>query len=76
MWCVYDRNMVCIAIVAQATGTKCKVIIEKHCTFVANSLKPHAAFVQTQQSMSHQQILELQRLLDTWLSCREDHLTA
>ncbi len=50
-------------------------IVEKLYTFIANSTKRHAAFVQTQQAMNPgQRALELQKLSDTWWSCRETAL--
>lgn len=48
---------------------------ERLYTFIANSTKRHAAFVDTQKDMNPDQcVLELQRLSDTWWSCREDAL--
>ncbi len=50
-------------------------IVEKLYTFIANSTKGHAAFVQTQQAMNHvQSALGLQKLSDTRWSCSETAL--
>ena len=50
-------------------------VVERLYTFIANSTKRHAAFVDTQKAMNpDQRVLEQQRFSDTRWSCREDAL--
>uniref|UniRef100_A0A3B3Q1L7 Retinoic acid receptor responder protein 3-like n=1 Tax=Paramormyrops kingsleyae TaxID=1676925 RepID=A0A3B3Q1L7_9TELE len=65
----------CLNLVLVESAKSNKHFIEKLYTFIANSPKRHAVFVETQRAIDPDQcVLELQRLSDTRWSCREDAL--